>query len=263
MKGGPVLAGTILSTLLLVSCGGGSGSISMEDYGGVENPAAASFRCSGFAGVCTLYWGPQGPHEGISYGLSRADLGSAEYVDVNARPILASVKHGAEPNNPVFHLVAHGGDTAFDGHLSGSLEPGEPFAYVDAGLEVGVATARVYKYKLEAALPDGDTQVFGPVICSPGYPAAPPTNTFLGAVRRPSGGAVELAIISDRSLTITGSVNRVGDDRHDAVFERELDPGYHVLRWDIRLKPGEYEIHIPMVGWDEREFDAVQRFTVE
>ncbi len=137
------------------------------------------------------------------------------------------------------------------------------FSFADSGLEVSEeGRTHIYKYRLDV-FAGGETQSFGPILYRAGYPAAEPTNSFLGVGPPVSNGLIEIAIVSDREQAITCSVNRVGREEREVVFERDIGPGYYVYRWDSGLKPGEYEMRIPMIGWGEQEFENKHKFIVE
>lgn len=227
---------TLAVLLALTAYGAGGGEVNLESYGNHGSPMLDSFRCYGFGRDCTVMWniGEGFGHREVAFSLYRAPLGSRDYESID-----------------LYFLTGEQG------------EENREYSFNDSGLELSDENQmRIYKYRLDV-FAGGEMQSFGPIVYRSGCHAAEPTNSFLGVAPSNISGPTEIAIISDREQTITCSVNRLGSEDREIVFERDIGPGYYVFRWDGDLTPGEYEMRIPMIGWNDELFENKCGFIVE
>ena len=204
-----------------------------ETFGEYEAPAVEGFKSETFGQACTLSWRPVGPRDGVFYNLYRAPLGSGEYELRNEEPIPAAVLDGAVPEEDLIFIYP------VDGSVHGLLSPPdeETVAYLDGGTELDA----VYKYKLEAILPDSSSQEFDPALCKTGFPAARPKNAFFGVGPAETTGYVELAVRLAAPKDVSAFITPKSPPGPAESMTAYLPAGDHVIPWDTELPPGEYE----------------------
>jgi hypothetical protein len=227
-----------LAFFLLASHGQTYVFASEETPGENEVPVVEGFNSQTFGQACTLSWRPVGPHDGVFYDIYRAPLGSSEYELRNEEPIPAAVLDGAVPEDELIFIYR------VDGTVQGLLSPPdeETVSYLDGGTELYA----VYKYKLEATLPDGSSQEFGPVLSKTGFPAAPPKNAFFGVGPTETTGYIELAVRLAKSTDVSAFITPKSPSGPAKSMTEDLPAGDHVIAWDTELPPGEYEASITL-----------------
>jgi hypothetical protein len=201
-------------------------------------PGVEGFNSQTFGQACTLSWRPIGLRDGVFYNLYRAPLGSGEYELRNEEPIPAAVLDGKVPEDELIFIYP------VDGSVEGLLSPldEETIAYLDGGTELDA----VYKYKLEAILPDGTSQEFGPALSKTGFPAAPPKNAFFGVGPTETTGYIELAVRLSKSANVSAFITPMSPSGPAKSMTVALPAGDHVIPWDTGLPRGKYEASITL-----------------
>jgi len=218
-----------------------------------EVAVVEAFAGEAFGRACVLSWRPVGARDDVFYDLYRAPLGSGEYELRNEEPIPAAVLDGTVPDNELIFIYP------VDGSVQGVLSPSDEgtIAYLDGGTELDA----VYKYKLEAILPDGTMQEFAPVLCKTGFPAAPPKNAFFGVGPAETTGYVELAVRLAEPKNVSVFITPNSPSGGSKSMTADLLAGDHVVPWDTELPPGEYEASMTLKDYGV-ERKQVYTFTV-
>ncbi len=231
------LAFIVFTALLFsVSCSARLSEFTSETYGPYDDPMIEGFNCYGFGENCTITWvlGEGFGGREVGFTVYRTPLGSNDYECVD-----------------IVFLTGEQGDEK------------QEFSYNDRGLKISDENKTyIYKYRLDVHI-GGESQQYGPMLYRTGFPAASPTNDFLGPGVSPDGRIVELGVVSDREQTINCDVIEVGGHFSMGGFTRDIGPGEYVYRWEHNLDPGVYEVRIPMIGWGEQEFENKHKFTVD
>lgn len=218
-----------------------------------ETPAVEAFAGEAFGLACVLSWRPVGDREDVFYNVYRAPLGSDDYELRNEEPIPAAVLDGAVSEDELIFIYP------VDGSVQGVLAPpdDDTMEYLDGGTELDA----VYKYKLEAILPGGAVQEFGPALCKTGFPAAPPKNAFFGVGPAETTGYIELAVRLAKPRDVSAFITPKSPLGLAVSLTADLPAGDQLVPWDTGLPPGDYEVSMTLEDYGVKR-RQVYSFTV-